>query len=366
MDVDVAIIGGGIAGLSCAAYVSQRASVVVLEAESSLGYHTTGRSAAIYTQCSDADPIRRITLASRSYLDTPDGRFAQPLQVLFLAPAGDAAALDAMLSEFSDLADDLRILSPEEVAVLVPVIDPADTAGAVLDPGAMSLDVNAILMSYVTTVRSNGGDIRTGAAVDRIERHSGRWHVRAGDLEVTCETVVNATGAWGDQVAALAGVVPLGLTPLKRSAFTVDPGISIGDWPMVVDLDQTWYMKPEGPHLLGSAMSKLPETAGDARPDELDIALGIERINSATSLAIRSIKNQWAGLRTFASDQVPVVGFDSDAEGFFWLVGQGGSGIHTSPGMGALSAGLIADGRVPASLSQFGVTADMFGHGRFG
>jgi len=360
MHVDVAVIGGGIAGVSCAAYLAPRSSVAVIEAETTLGYHTTGRSAALYTECYGTDPIRRITLASKAYFVDRDEPLGTPRSLLFVAPPGETDVLGEFYETFSSLVNDLELLTPEEVSGMVEAISPDMTAGAILEPGAMDLDVHGILTSFATTVRSNDGSILTGAAATEIQRVGSGWRVRAGEHIVTADIVVNASGAWGDQVAAIAGVDAIGLTPLKRSAFTFDPGFGTRDWPMVVDTGEQWYLKPEGPHLLGSAASEIPEEPGDARHDEIDIALGIERINEATTLAIRSIKNQWAGLRTFTSDRIPVVGFDARVTDFFWLVGQGGYGIHTSPGMGAMSAGLILDGRVPDDVARYGVTAEMF------
>lgn len=360
MHVDVAVIGGGIAGLSCAAYLAPRTSVAVIETETTLGYHTTGRSAALYTECYGTEPIRRITLASKAYFLDRDEPLGTPRSLLFVAPPGDADVLQEFYEMFSSLVDDLEILTAEEVSEMVEAIAPEMTAGAILEPGALDLDVHGILTSFAATVRSNDGSILTGAEATEFRRVESGWRVRAGDHIITANIVVNASGAWGDHVAALAGVDAVGLTPLKRSAFTFDPGFSTREWPMVVDTGEQWYIKPEGPHLLGSAASEIPEEPGDARHDEIDIALGIERINEATTLAIRSVKNQWAGLRTFTSDRVPVVGFDARVTDFFWLVGQGGYGIHTSPGMGAMSAGLILEGRVPDDVANYGVTAEMF------
>jgi D-arginine dehydrogenase len=365
MEVDVAVIGGGIAGLSCAAALSQRASVVVIEMESTLGYHATGRSAAIYTECYGAEPIRRLSLASKAYfLDRPIP-LGSPRGVLFVAPSGGTALIDDFYRTFSPLVPDLTVLSPDDVSTLVSIISEDTTAGGVLEPEAFDLDVHGILASYSTTVRDHGGAIVTGSPASSPVRHQGQWRIASGEGEILAGTVVNAAGAWGDRVAFLFGVEPLGLTPLKRSAFTFDPGFPTADWPMVVNISETWYIKPEGPHLLGSAASEIPQDPSDARPDEIDVALGIQRITDATTLGIRAVKNQWAGLRTFTPDRVPAVGRDRTVESFFWLVGQGGYGIHTSPAMGSLAAGLLLDGRVPDELKNYDITAEMFDPRRF-
>jgi len=339
MHVDVVIIGGGIAGLSCAAYLSPRASVALVEAESSLGYHATGRSAAIYTECYGAELIRRLSLASRTYFVDREEPLGSVHAVLFVAAADNAGAVDDLYNMYLPLVPTLQRLSPDEVTALVPVIHPDKTAGGILEPGALNLDVHGILTSFATTARTQGCNILTASRVTRITRDGRAWRVLAGDHTITATTIVDAAGPWGDVVATMAGVAPLGLTPLKRSAFTFDPGMSTSDWPFVVD-------------------------PSDARPDELDVALGIERINESTSLSVRSIKNQWAGLRTFTSDRIPAAGYDDDGDGFFWLVGQGGYGIHTSPALGATAAGLLLDGVVPESVARYGVTAEMLHPGR--
>jgi D-arginine dehydrogenase len=364
MEVDVVVIGGGIAGLSAAAFLAPSTSVVVFEMESTLGYHSTGRSAALYTECYGAEPIRRLALASKPYFVQGDEPFGIQRGVLFVAPRDDPSAIDDFYATYSPLVPDLELFSPQAVADLIGVIDSDDTAGAVLEPRALDLDVHAILTSYATTVRNNGVKILTSSRATSIEAVNGRWHIEAGDHLISTATLVNATGAWGDETAILAGVPTIDLSPLKRSAFTFDPGINVGSWPMVVDTSETWYMKPEGPHLLGSAASEIPQEPSDAKHDEIDVALGIMRITEATNLAIRSIKNQWAGLRTFTSDRVPAVGFDHQTPGFFWLVGQGGYGIHTSPAIGLLAAALIIDGAVPKELIDYGITAEMFDPGR--
>ena len=365
MDVDVVVVGGGIAGVSCAASLAPRISVAVLEMETTLGYHSTGRSAALYTECYGADPIRRMSLASKSYFVDREEPFGTRRGVLFLALRGDHSSVTEFYGTFSSMVPALEVLSRDEVADLVTVISTEKTSGGVLEPEALDLDVHAILTSYASTVKAHGGVILTASRAITVERPGDRWRVTAGEHTITASTLVNAAGAWGDELASIAGVDPIGLTPLKRSAFTFDPGVPVDDWPVVVEMGETWYMKPEGPFLLGSAASEIPQEPSDARHDEIDIALGIERIMEATTMIIRSVKNQWAGLRTFTPDRVPAVGRDPHTPGFFWLVGQGGYGVHTSPAMGSMAAGLILDNHVPAGVAEFGVTSEMFDPSRF-
>jgi D-arginine dehydrogenase len=365
MHVDVAVIGGGIAGLSVAAFLSGRTSVVVIEKEPTLGYHATGRSAALYTECYGEEPIRRLTLASKPFFVDGAEPFGTPRGVVFLAPRDHLTAVSDFSSTFSPLVPDLEQLSPSQVHALVPVISAKNTAGGVFEPSALDLDVHGIQESYAATVRQHGGQIITASEGTAFTQADGMWRIESGEHTITADTLVDAAGPWGDRVASKAGVKPLGLTPFKRCVFTFDPGLPTADWPMVVDMGERWYMKPEGPHLLGSAASEIPEEPSDARHDEHDIALGIMRITEATTLTIRSVKNQWAGLRTFTPDRVPAVGFDPDVPNFFWLVGQGGYGIHTSPALGAMAASLIVGNRIPDRIAAHGITSEMFDPVRF-
>ncbi len=364
MKVDVCVVGGGIAGLSAAAWLAPSSDVVVFETEKTLGYHATGRSAAAYTECYGAEPIRRLAKASRDYLVSEEG-LARPLPVMFVAPPDGEGRLAAMYETFGQLVPTLERLSPAEVAQLCSAFEPGATAGAVLEPEAMDLDVNGLQTSYTRDIRANGGTIATSSGVDSIERKGRRWQIVAGELVVSARVIVDAAGAWGDAVAELAGVNPLGLRPLLRSVFTSATTLDTSTWPLVIDGDERWYFKPEGPNVLGSAASELPSQPLDARPPEIDIALGIERINQATNLAIRSVLNTWAGLRTFTADRVPAVGFDAHVPGFFWLVGQGGYGIKTSPALGELAASLILSGSIPPRIAEHGVTRESLAPSRF-
>jgi D-arginine dehydrogenase len=358
MKVDVAIIGGGIAGLSVAAWLAPRCDVVVLEAETTLGYHATGRSAAAWTECYGAETIRRLAKASREYLTTTDN-LTSPQPVMFVASSQDPDKITTLLDTFLPLVPTLEHLTPQEVVDRCSAFDASSVAGGVLEPGALEIDVHALQSGFERTIRSAGQSIITSARVERITRDTtGGWSIDAGSAQIETRVVVNAAGAWADQIAVLAGVDRIGLTPLLRSVFTFNVGAESSAWPLVVDAGEQWYFKPEGPNVLGSGASELPSDPVDARPPEIDVALGIEKINGATELSIRSVLNTWAGLRTFTTDRVPVVGFEPTAPGFFWLAGQGGYGIKTSPALGELAAGLILANSVPDAISRFGITRE--------
>ena len=354
MRADVVIIGGGIAGLSAAAYLADRADVVLFEAEPTLGYHATGRSAAMYTECYGSPTIRDLARASKAYL--VDRGLGDDKPVLFVAPRDDPDAIAATFGEFRPFVPTLRTVSADEAKDVCDALEVDAIAGGVLEPHAMELDVHGIESSYRTTARAAGAAILTDHRVRSLTSTDHGWVVESADTETHARVVIDAAGAWGDHVATMAGVAPLGLSPLKRSAFVWDPHRHAAEWPLVVDTGERWYFRPEGPNLLGSAASEIPSEPVDARHDEIDVALGIERINEVTDLDIRSITTAWAGLRTFTPDRTPAVGFDPSHEGFFWLVGQGGYGIKTSPALAALTAGLVLDNAVPATVADHGIT----------
>jgi D-arginine dehydrogenase len=309
MNVDVAVIGGGIAGLSVGAWLAPHCDVAVLEAEQTLGYHATGRSAAAYTECYGAETIRLLAQASHEYLTTTDD-LTSPLPVMFVAGVHEPEAVQHVLDTFLPLVPSLERLSPSEVINRCSAFDSSSIAGGVLEPGALNIDVHALQSGYERTIRSSGQSITTSAPVTGLTRGlNDRWSIDAGDQRIDARVVVNAAGAWADQIAGLAGIRPVGLTPLLRSVFTFTPGIDSTSWPLVVDAGERWYFKPEGPNVLGSGASELPSDPIDARPPEIDVALGIERINSATHLSIRSVRNKWAGFRTIAPHRNPDVGF---------------------------------------------------------
>jgi D-arginine dehydrogenase len=357
MHTDVAIIGGGIAGLSCAAAIGPDATVVVLEAESTIGYHATGRSAALYTECYGSPVIRRLARASKEYLTVIHPELSSPRGLIFVAPKGDSEALDDLEGDFGSLVTGLRRLGPSEVEQACNLFPVSLVEGGVFEPDARDIDVDALLTSFARNARSKGSTILTRATITSLTRHGARWRIVAGAHELTADVVVNAAGAWGDRVAALAGVISLGLQPFARSVFTFDPGTNPQEWPMTIDARERWYMKPEGPLLLASGASEIPAEPHDVQPEEIDIALGIEKINAASSLSVRSVKNTWAGLRTFTPDRSPAVGFDNAVSSFFWLVGQGGYGIKTSPALGRLSAAAILGREVPQDIAELGVDA---------
>jgi D-arginine dehydrogenase len=357
--VDAVVVGGGIAGVSAAHFLAQEgAAVLVVEREPVLAHHTTGRSAALYMENYGSVPVRRLALASRPFLAAPpdglaDADLLSPRPALEVGGPGRAEELDRRAARGTDLVSGIQLLSPAEVVALCPVVRVEQISGGVLDPGSMDIDVMALHQAFVRGLRRAGGAVRTAAPVVALDRVGGNWRVRMPDGELTAPIVVNAAGAWGDQLAGLAGVRPVGLRPLRRTAFTVGVPAEIDPraWPLVHDLDEGWYFKPEGDGLLCSLADEAPDEPRDPRPRDEDVALALDRINAATTLGLRSVRTAWAGLRTFAPDRMPVVGVDPEVPGFVWVAGLGGVGIMTSPAVGMLAAASALGRPLPAPLA---------------
>ncbi|MDE0289959.1 MAG: FAD-binding oxidoreductase [bacterium] len=354
---DALVIGGGIAGVSVGHYLAQAGRTVTLvEQEPQLASHTTGRSAAVLYESYGTRANQRLTKASLDFFRSPPEALVDvPLVarrgVLLVARPSQMESLRAEASHGVGLLP----ISTSEVRSMVPVMRTELLGGALLEPQAADLDVAGLHQAFVRGMLRSGATIRTSSPVEALTRSHGCWKVRTPGEVITAPVVVNAAGAWCDLVAEMAGVEPIGLTPLRRTAFMVPGRPEWSEWPAVVDVDQRWYFKPDGEQLLCSPAEEQPSPPCDARPLEVDIALAIDRINRATSLGIRTVRSSWTGLRSFVADRSMVIGFDGTADGFFWLAGQGGTGIQTSPGAGRLAASLIVHGQPPDDHLQIGV-----------
>lgn len=353
---DVVVIGGGIAGVSVAAELADRADVVLVEQESVLAYHTTGRSAAMYFESYGHPASRPLTRASRPFFEDPpegttDAPLLSPRRALYIGRPDQADSLAEKVA--GDATRDFVEVSGADVPKLQPVIRPGYAVSGLLDPVAQDIDVAAVHQAFVRLFRARGGTIDTSAPAVDLDRRGDRWVVRTKDRRIEANAVVNAAGAWGDVIAAMAGLPPVGLVPRRRTAFMVSGSDDYADTPLVADVDMQFYFKPDGEQFLCSLAEEVPEEPCDARPREIDVALAIDRINAATILDIRHVRSSWTGQRTFAPDEAPVIGFDPLADGFFWLVGQGGTGIQSSPGAARYSASMILDGEAdPMTRSE--------------
>lgn len=343
---DVVVIGAGIAGTSAASALVPTHRVALVEAEEVAGYHSTGRSAAVWVHNYGPADVRALTGASRQFFEQPPSGFADhPLTrrraMLFVAPQAQRAAFDALLGD----GIGLREIPLSEAARLVPVLRPGYATAAALEDDAFDMDVAAIHQGYLRQVRAGGGSLALRHRAGRIERKDGRWHVETSvGTTFVAPVVVNAAGAWADEVARVASLAPLGLTPCRRTASIIDPAPwEVEDWPFVIDVGESWYIRPEArTRLLVSPADQTPTHPHDVQPEELDIAIAIERMQQALGIAVRRIERSWAGLRTFTPDGSLAIGWDGTAQGFLWCAGQGGYGIQTSPAAGRLVADLVA------------------------
>jgi D-arginine dehydrogenase len=363
---DFIIIGAGIAGASAAYELQQHGSTVLLEREPLPGHHTTGRSAAFLVDSYGGATVGKLTRASRGFLEQPPVGFADaPLAttnpVLWIGREDQRGSLAAALASGREAAAELHEVDVAAARELCPALRDDYVAAAIVEPSAMHIDVAGLLDGFLRGFRSCGGKLATKAEATRIERCGDGWEVDAGGRTYRAAFVVNAAGAWCDRVARLAGARPIGLRPLRRTVITFDPpgDSDIRSWPCVIDADEDFYLKPEGGQLLASPCDETPSEPCDAAAEDYQVALAAERVQRATSVEIRHIRRRWAGLRSFVADRSPVIGMDPGRAGFFWLAGQGGFGIMTSPAAARAAAGLIVRGSLPEDQQAHGLTEPM-------
>ena len=351
---DIAVIGAGMAGAAIAAFLSESKRVALIEAEDAPGYHTTGRSAALWTENYGPPDVRLLTRLSRGFFERPPPGFATvPLlrrrPVLFLATQAQLPDLDTALATGTGL----RRVSVAEARAMLPALRPEYAAAAAVEDDAFDMDVGAIHQGFLRQLGSRGSVLALRHRAGRIARAGGAWHVETS-AGVTFEAgiVVNAAGAWGDEVAAQAGIAPLGLAPKRRTAAIVHPAPwDAENWPMTLDIAEDWYARPEArTRLMVSPADETPVHPHDVRPEEIDIAAGIDRMRRALNIDVRRVEHAWAGLRTFTPDGSLAFGWEPSREGFFWCVGQGGYGIQTAPAAGRLTADLVL-GRDPGEAA---------------
>ncbi len=339
MDADFLIIGGGIAGVSAAARLAPHGKVVLVEAETALAYHTSGRSAALYEPTYGLPPVVGLTIASGDYLRAAEGVLS-PRGLLMVAKSDQATEFAAECAALG-VCD----ISVTEARALVPVLNPETVAFAAFGDHALDIDTDLLLQGFARTARANGAEFRLAVKVSEIARIAGGWRVMAGGQEITTRLVVNAAGSWVDQVATLAGIAPLGFQPYRRSIARIPApgGHDVSKWPMIFGCGETWYAKPDAGALMVSPAEEDPMEPHDAWADDMVLAEGLARYEEMVTEPVTRLITTWAGLRTFAPDRVLVIGRDPVETGFIWLAGQGGYGFQTSPAASQLVADLILE-----------------------
>jgi len=359
---DIAVIGGGMAGASIAAELAPHADVVIAEAEDAPGYHTTGRSAAFWEECYGGPQIVPLTLASGPYLRTLDALHRRG--ALYVAREGEEDAIGRFLERFEGTGVSIARLGRAEVAARIPGLKP-EWAHAIDEPACADIDVARVHQHYLGLAHQGGARLRVRHRLRAAEREGDGWRLDfgpAGDLRAG--VLVDAAGAWADGVARLAGARPLGIAPLRRTVaqLRVDPPPP-ADLPLVLDLSGEFYFKPENGRLWLSPHDETPSEPCDAAPEELDVALAIDRLQRVVDWRVEAVERKWAGLRSFAPDRRPVYGFDAAREGFFWFAGQGGFGIQTAPAAARLAAQVLLD--LPRDSMTEALDASLYSPARF-
>ena len=373
---DFLIVGGGVAGMSAAARLAPHGKVIVLEAESAAGYHSSGRSATIFHFGIGDSAVRGMTAFSREFFETPPEGFAEtplchPNAALFVATHDMVGDLDALEVEMRRFTSSISRVDEADIATLVPILRLGDEGivAGVIDTSGRRLDADALLQGYARAVRRGGGETVMDARVKQIQRVANAWEIttQSGD-RYAAPIVINAAGAWADQLADLAGVRPLGLKPKRRTIIVIDapPGADVRRWPFVKTAKDDFYFISDGSRIAASPVDEVPSEPTDARPEEYDLALAAWKVEQYTTLQVPRIQHSWAGLRSFVADRVPTAGFAPDADGFFWLAGQGGYGLQTAPAMSTIVEAMVLDRPWPPRLGDFGVTAELVRPERLG
>ncbi|ANI78556.1 MULTISPECIES: NAD(P)/FAD-dependent oxidoreductase [Sphingobium] len=363
---DIVIVGGGIAGASLGAELAGKASVLILEREDSAGYHATGRSVAFWEETYGGRMVQPLTTASGPLLRSPAPDFSprsflSPRRTLHIGRAGDEAARDRLMEEFSDHVE----LRPVDPAALLPGLRPQWILG-LLEPAVCDIDVAALHQAYLRRFRARGGELRVGLSLESAGRGPAGWRIQTSEGAIDCGILVNAAGAWADDVAQRSGVAPIGITPMRRTVVQLRvPAMPSADLPLVMDLSARFYFKAAGEGRLWlTPHDEEPSPPCDAAPEELAVAEAIARFQEAVDWPVEAVERKWAGLRSFAPDRAPVLGFDAHTPAFFWFAGQGGFGIQTAPAAALLGASLLTGEAADDAVA--GIEATAYSPRRFG
>ena len=361
---DVIVIGGGIAGASVAYELSQNQRVLLLEREKQPGYHATGRSAAVYipTYGHQIAPLFQLTKASRSFMESPPQDFFEeslfkPREMLMVGQSGQTERAKKIQRAMASVNPGIELVDSNFVREKVPVLTTEYADCGIFDPAVFDIDTHGLHDGYLRGLKRRSGDILCESKVEQLSRTNGQWVVTTFRAELfDAPVVINAAGAWADEIACLAGVQGIDLQPLRRTAILVDPpeGSDIENWPLIADFSGRFYFKPDAGLLLASPSDETLSPPCDAQPEELDIAYAAQFLEEVLGLQVKNVRHSWAGLRSFVADHAPVIGYAPDSEGFFWLAGQGGHGFQTAPAMARVAASLVRDEPLPADLIELG------------
>lgn len=369
---DIAIVGGGIAGLSLAYFLGDKRSTVVLEREPNLGYHSTGRSAAEFVMRYNAPPVSRMAAISQGFLAAPPPGFAETAILkqrgnILIADTEKAEALVATYDRLAPEAPEIRMLSVDEAVEMAPILDGDFVKGAFYDPAFWDIEVETLLQGYARGARRAGVEILSDAGVVAARDTGTHWEIDTANGPVRAQILVNAAGGWADTLATLCGVAPVGIVPHRRTAILVDlpAGINSAIMPGIAELDDVYYFKPDAGRLMVSPADETPCEPADMQPEEIDIAWAAHYLEQATTLSVTRVAKSWAGMRSFSPDRLPVIGAAKDNPRFFWLAGQGGYGILTSPALGALAAALLTASEWPRGFGRGGLDPALFSPARF-
>src|SRR5579871_6111812 len=371
MNYDVLIVGAGISAAAAGYYLAGDRRVLILEGEAQPGYHSTGRSAALYEPSLGNATVRAFDIASGRFLKSPPAGFSAapiltPRGELTICEDGNRPILDDLLALDGIGGNEIREIGIDEALAMIPLIRRDGLRWAAYEPGVMDIDVHGLHQGFLKGFAARGGKLISDARVTRAERRAGTWQVSAGSEQFAAPILINAAGAWADQVAALAGVAPIGLQPKRRTAVILPApdGIDVRRWPVMGVAGEDAYLNSHAGKILASPGDATPVEPQDVQPEELDVAILVDWVERRTTMTVRRIERRWAGLRTFAPDNCPVMGEDPSMAGFWWLAGQGGYGIMMSESLGRSLATLMNEGELPADVRALGATIEAIGPGR--